>query len=78
MTYTNKECQKSVLKGCVNIFIDKHLQFTTVNLDTYCTKQDTDVCALKLNSTYKHICILTLYRAPFGRFNNFLTQLENV
>lgn len=59
-------------------FIHKHLQFTTINLHIYCTEQDNAVCAVKLNSTHKHICILTIYRVPVGKFNNFLTQLEEI
>ena len=28
--------------------------------------------------THKHLSLLTIYRAPFGKFNKFLTQLEEI
>ena len=34
--------------------------------------------AVKLQSIYQQICILTIYRAPDGNYNNFLTQLEKI
>ena len=43
-----KYCWRKLQKGDVSIFIQSHLQFTTLNLDKYCIDQDTEVCALYL------------------------------
>jgi len=33
-------------------------------------------CPTKFNFSYKHIRILTICRAPTGKFNNFLNQVR--
>ena len=73
-----KNCKRKLQKGGVSIFIKSHLQFTTLNLDKYCVDQDTDVCELKLDSTFLNIYILVIYRSPVGNFNTFVTQLEKI
>jgi hypothetical protein len=37
-----------------------------------------EACALKLESTFSNICVLTLYRAPSGNFDQFLNRLEPI
>ena len=64
-----KYCRRKLQKGGVSIFIQSHLQFTNLNLDKYCADQDTEVCALKLDSTFSNICILVIYRSPVENFN---------
>jgi len=73
-----KYCRRKLQKGGVSIFIQSHLQFTTLNLDKYCVDQDIEVCALKLDSTFSNICILIIYRPPIGNFNTFITQLDKI
>jgi len=73
-----KYCRRKLQKGGVSIFIQSHLQFTTLNRDKYCVNQDIEVCALKLDSTFSNICILVIYRSPIGNFNTFVTQLDKV
>ena len=68
-------CRKSILTGGFSIFIHKHLSFTTISLDTYFIEHNTEACAVKFNFSYRHICILTTYRAPIGKFNYFLIQI---
>jgi exonuclease III len=69
--------RKTLEKGGVSIFV-KNLKFTKTNLEDYCKDQDLEACALKLDSTFYNICILTLYRAPSGNFDHFLNRLENI
>ncbi|PNF30772.1 hypothetical protein B7P43_G06180, partial [Cryptotermes secundus] len=71
-------CRKTLEKGGVSIFVHENLKFTKINLEDYCKDQDLEACALKLDSPFSNICILTLYRAPSGNFNHFLNRLETI
>ena len=71
-------CRKLMHKGGVSIFILKKLTFIHLNLDDYCSEQDIEVCAIKLKLPNKYICILTIYRAPIGKYRVFLTQLDQI
>jgi len=73
-----KYCRWKLQRGGDSIFIQSHLQFTTLNLDKYCVDQDIEVCALKLVSTFLNICILVIYRSPVGNFNIFVSQLDKI
>ena len=65
-------CRQVVKRGGVCIFVYKTLKYINTNLGKYCEDQDTEVCALKLEMTSFHICIMAVYRAPTGNFNLFL------
>jgi exonuclease III len=69
-----KYCRRNLQQDGVSIFIQSHLQFTTLNLAKYCI----EVCALKLDSTFSNICILFIYRSAVGNFNTFVTQLDKI
>jgi hypothetical protein len=71
-----KYCRRKLQRGGVSVFIQSHLQYTTLNLDKYCVDQEIEVCALQLNSTFLNICILVIYRSPAGNFNTLMTQLD--
>ena len=73
-----KYCGTKLHRGGVRIFIQSHLQFTTLNLDNCRAGQDVEVCALKLDSTFSNICILVIYRSLVGNFNTFVTQLDKI
>ena len=68
-----KNCRRKLEKGGVSIFIQSHLQFTTLNLDKYCVYQDIEVCTLKLDSTFSNTCTLVIYGSPICYFNTFIT-----
>jgi len=74
----DKYCRRKLQKGGVSIFIQSHLQFANLNLDKYCTHQDTEACALNLVSTLSDIRTLVIYRSPAGNFNTFVTQLDTI
>jgi hypothetical protein len=71
-------CRRKLQRGGVSIFIQSHLQFTSLNLDKYCVVQDIEVCSLQLNSTFLNICILVIYILPTGNFNTFVTQPDKI
>jgi hypothetical protein len=47
-------------------------------LGKYCKDQETEVCVLKLKSTFFNACIMTVYRVPTGNFNLFLNRLDDI
>jgi len=73
-----KYCRRILQRGGVSIFIQSYLQFTILHLDKYCVDQDTEVCALQLDSTFSNITIIVIYRSHTGNFNTFVTQLDKI
>jgi len=71
-------CRQVVKIGGVCIFVQKHPEYTNIDLGKYCSNQDTEVCVLKLKSTFFNACIMTAYRAPTGNFNLFLNRLDDI
>ena len=71
-------CRQVVKRGGVCIFVQKHPEYTNIDLGKYCSNQDTEVCVLKLKSTFFNACIMTVYRAPTGNFNLFLNRLDDI
>jgi hypothetical protein len=45
-------CRKTKHKGGVCMFIHNNITFTILNIDNYCLDQDSEVCAIYLNSVY--------------------------
>jgi hypothetical protein len=62
----------------VSIFVHKNLKFTDINLEDCCKVQVIEACAVQLEFTFLNFCILTLYRVPFGNFEQFLNRLETL
>jgi exonuclease III len=71
-------CRKAVKRGGVCIFVKKTLKYSVIDLDKYCKDQDTEVCVLKLKSTFFNVCIIAVYRAPTEHFNLFLNRLDDI
>jgi hypothetical protein len=68
-------CRKFIEKCEVCIFVHNNLNYLNVNLSKYCKDQDIEVCALKLEFAVLNICVIAVYRAPYGNLNSFLTEL---
>jgi hypothetical protein len=45
---------------------------------SYCKEHDIEACAIKLDLTALNIYVVTVYRAPCGNFNSFLTGLDSI
>jgi hypothetical protein len=65
-------------KGGACIFVHNSLKFSAINLDSYCIHRDIEACAICVNSIWKRIRMLTVYRSPNGNFVNFLTKMESI
>jgi exonuclease III len=70
--YSRNNCRK----GGACMFAHNSLKFSAINLDSYCTDKDIEACAICLNSIWKRICVLTVYRSPHGNCINVLTKME--
>jgi hypothetical protein len=57
-------CRKYLLKGGVCIFVHKKYKFSNGDLSKYCSEQDIEACALKLDLTALNIHVVTVYRVP--------------
>jgi hypothetical protein len=71
-------CRNSFIKGGVCIFVHNSLTYSKINLDKFCIDQIIEICAVKLLSVRRNICIVALYRAPSGNFVQFLNLLDTV
>jgi hypothetical protein len=71
-------CRNSVTKGGVSIFVHSTLSYSKINSDKFCTDQIIEICAVKLLSVRRNICIIAVYRAPSGNFVQFLNILDRV
>jgi hypothetical protein len=61
---------------CVCIFLHKNLNFLNINHSRYCKEEDIEVCALKLKFIVPNICVLAVYRAPWGNIISFLNGFQ--
>jgi len=73
-----KYCRQIVKGGGVCIFVRNNLNYTNIDLSTYCRDQDIEVCALNLELTYSKLRIMTVYRAPTGNFEVFINRLDSI
>jgi hypothetical protein len=71
-------CRTLYEKGGVCTYIHKSLKFVNIDLKKYCKVKDFEVCAVKLNLNSKRFCIITIYRAPTGNIDVFITKLDTI
>jgi hypothetical protein len=69
-------CRKILGKGGVCIFVHNSINYSNINLDTFCIDQIIEICAVKLLSVRRNICIVAVYRAPSGNFLLLLNSLD--
>ena len=74
----SKFCRREYKNGGVCIYIHKDLDYSTISLDSYCKEKDTEVCAIKLNTTPGPLIVIPVYRSPSGSFNDFLINLDSI
>jgi len=58
------------------MLVYRNLKYNTINIDKYNIDEDTEACAIQLDSTFNKLCILAIYRSPRRDFTNFLKQLD--
>jgi hypothetical protein len=71
-------CRVSYEKGGVCVFVQEKLRYTSIDLAKYCNDKDFGVCAIKIYLHTKKVCIITIYRAPSGSFDIFVTKLDAI
>jgi len=55
-------------------FVHKNLIFTTVNLNSFCSDYDIEICAVKLLSLLSHICLFSTKTRYYLSFDIVLKQ----
>jgi hypothetical protein len=69
-------CRKILGKGGVCIFVHNSINYSNINLDTFCIDQIIEICAVKLLPVGRNICLVAVYRAPSGNCFTFLNSLD--
>jgi exonuclease III len=54
------------------------LKFSKIDLNKFCQDKNIEICALKIKINFTNICIIAIYRAPTGHFNQFINSLDSV
>jgi exonuclease III len=57
--------------------VRKSLKFVSID-EKHCNEKDFGACALRLYLNFKSVCIVTIYRAPSGIFNSFMSKLDMI
>ena len=69
-------CRNSYKMGGVCIFVNKNLNFMSIDLRKFSHERDIEAVAVKFAVNSLNICILSIYRTPSGNFTLFLNKLE--
>ena len=73
-----KFCRNTFKNGGVCIFTYESIQSTYINLNKFCKEKDSEICAVKLHLLSCEMCIITIYRSPYGNFQYFIDNLEKI
>ena len=71
-------CRTMYKMGGVCILVQGSLNYIRLDLEKYCQDEEFEVCAIKVHLNTKIVCIITIYRAPSGNFDLFLSKLDAV
>jgi exonuclease III len=77
-TLSAKFCRKILKKGGSCIYALESLNFHNINLQKFCTEQDIEACAIKINLLVNPIYILSVYRSPKGHFRQVIKGIDNI
>jgi hypothetical protein len=69
-------CRTLYANGGVCIYLQKNLTFVNTDLAKYCKDKHFEVCDVILKLGSKRFCIITIYCAPTGDTDIFLTKLD--
>jgi hypothetical protein len=59
-------------RGGVCIFVQESLRYVRIYLEKHCKDKDFEVCAVKIHFNAKSACIIAVYGAPSGNFDQFI------
>jgi len=71
-----KYCTSSLKCGGVCIYIHKNNKCTNISLLKYSKEQDLEIIAFKFKVAFKIVIVRCVYRAPVGKLEYFLNQLD--
>jgi hypothetical protein len=61
-----KFSRSNLKNGGVCIYIQKDLEFSTINLQRYCKEQDLEIAAIQIKISKDKIIICSIYRGSMG------------
>jgi hypothetical protein len=61
-------CRNSLSKGGVCIFVHNSLNYSNINLDSFCIDQIIEICAVKLLTAGRNICTVAFLEIFFTVF----------
>jgi exonuclease III len=67
--------RKGLQRGGVCMFVRTDQHFSKIDISHRCKEQDFEICAIQLLIKTSNVIALSLYRAPLGEVNEFLTRL---
>lgn len=71
-------CREKHRHGGVSIFVKKGLHFTSINLNSFCSELDFEVCGLVWRNNDIDVVLIMCYRSPTGDFKNFVDLLSDL
>lgn len=72
-------CRTNISKGGgVCIYLRDTISHTALDVSQFCKDQHVECCGVKISLHKKDIILLSIYRAPSGNFNVFLSQLDAI
>jgi hypothetical protein len=58
--------------------VQESLNYVNIDLEKYCKDKDFEICAIKFHFNTKNVCLVTIYRAPSGNFELFISKLDTI
>jgi hypothetical protein len=77
-TLTASYCRHYLKKCGVCIYVQCDLSYSKIDLSNFSMDQHIEVSAILLSNYHDKIYILSIYRAPCGKFTVFLEKLESI
>lgn len=72
-------CRSTLEKGGACIFLRETVSYIPLELSKYCIEQDIECCGVKIcTKNNNDVILLTIYRAPVGNFQVFITKLDEI
>jgi exonuclease III len=73
-----KFCRTNLKHGGTGIFIHESLAYTNIDLQKFCTEQDIETCAIKINLPTAYIYVIGIYRSPTGNYTHFIICIDTI
>jgi rRNA maturation protein Rpf1 len=69
-------CHRNLQKGGVCILVREDQSFKKIDTSLHCAEQTLEVCSVELGTKSSSLRVLSLYRAPSAKCNQFIERLD--